>query len=170
MTPLGHLAIGYLLYVVLGRRYSMWAILFGAILPDVDAIMLATPYFEQFHRGPTHSIFFLVLTALLLRRVLSAAGVFLGGMSHLIIDTLGDNWPYNGVGIAWLWPLTNERLNFGFLINVTSHPSWSGTQAFLLGVIADMPVALLALYVLSKSRGDKKKIQNLVKRVLTAAK
>lgn len=91
-----------------------------SILPDADVLSfkLGIPYASQWgHRGFMHSIFFALCIAVLsvfFHRILksSPVKVFLtvlfSALSHSLLDALTDG----GLGVALLWPFSDERLFF----------------------------------------------------------
>ncbi|CAA9565284.1 MAG: hypothetical protein AVDCRST_MAG86-996 [uncultured Truepera sp.] len=131
MTPLGHLAVSYSAGKPLSRplRVSLPHLVLGGVAPDIDFLLLPFSSFNTLHRSLTHNLFFVVATALLfaLWRSASASVFFsalLGGCGHLLIDSLFDSNPSNGVGVALLWPLSQ---GFFSPFNLTPGvcPSWS---------------------------------------------
>jgi inner membrane protein len=87
-----------------------------SLLPDVDvvAFRLGIPYSAPFgHRGATHSLPFAALVTAVIwvvcsaralpRRVAVACGIVLA--THGLLDAFTDG----GLGIALLWPFSNQR-------------------------------------------------------------
>lgn len=115
--PLPILALG----LALGSRRIpprlLLAGLFFACLPDADmlAFKLGIAYADAFgHRGFSHSLLFAGLCGLAAAlgcRWLGCgplkAGLWIGlaTLSHSLLDALTDG----GLGVAWLWPLSQER-------------------------------------------------------------
>jgi inner membrane protein len=97
-----------------------WLALFCAILPDFDVIgfRFGVQYADWLgHRGFSHSLPFAAFCAglaalaapvLRCRRALAAAVVFLAVASHILLDALTSG----GLGVAALWPFSNERFFF----------------------------------------------------------
>ena len=93
-----------------------------ALLPDVDGIAfrLGSPYSSPFgHRGFSHSLVVAAALAALvvpLARALHArpvavfAFLFVAMASHGVLDACTDA----GLGVAFLWPWSNERIFFDF--------------------------------------------------------
>ena len=93
-----------------------------ALLPDVDGIAfrLGIPYASPFgHRGFSHSLvvaaFFAALAvpfarAFNARPIAVFAFLFVAMASHGVLDACTDA----GLGVAFLWPWSNERIFFGF--------------------------------------------------------
>jgi membrane-bound metal-dependent hydrolase YbcI (DUF457 family) len=110
MTPLGHIAISHLV----GRTAKFWLlplVVLGSLLPDIDALFLFFPWFNEFHRTVTHSLVFAAgasgLAALLSpqgKRLATAASLFLGLLTHLLADSVMDSNPSNGTGVMLWWP------------------------------------------------------------------
>lgn len=124
MASIGHVAVG----MAVGRyeaglssrgRLAASMLLFSALamLPDADVIAfkLGIPYSAPWgHRGATHSLVFAALVALgvtglarLLRLSPWRTGLLalLAVASHGLLDSLTDG----GLGVALLWPFSNER-------------------------------------------------------------
>ncbi len=104
---------------VINSRLFVLSLLFS-ILPDADVLSfkLGIPYASQWgHRGFMHSVFFALCMAVLsafFYRILksSPAKVFLAilfsSVSHSLLDAMTDG----GLGVALLWPFSEERLFF----------------------------------------------------------
>lgn len=96
-----------------GRRAWKPMVAFAAfaLLPDADVIgfALKIPYAAPWgHRGASHSLGFAALLSLLSLLLVSrktAAILFATLTSHGLLDALTDG----GLGIALLWPFSNER-------------------------------------------------------------
>ncbi|PIN69168.1 hypothetical protein COV93_06595 [Candidatus Woesearchaeota archaeon CG11_big_fil_rev_8_21_14_0_20_43_8] len=118
MTPLGHLLFGYLFFLVLSKIYSRLSLsefLFGALLPDIDALLLITGGYFLYHGMFTHSVFFLLFVAIIFGIRFSSVSIFAGGMLHLVIDmVLADTNPLNGLGMRLLWPLSGVQFYLGW--------------------------------------------------------
>lgn len=131
-----------------------------ALLPDVDGItfQLGIPYSSPFgHRGASHSLVVAAILAALVvpfARALHArptavfAFLFVAIASHGVLDACTDA----GLGVAFLWPWSNERIFFGFRPIEASPVSarrflsvrgWEVLQSELIWVW--MPLLLLAL-------------------------
>jgi len=102
------------------RRYPVrlfWLAVFCAMLPDLDVISfrLGVRYEELFgHRGFSHSILFAALCGLLAygvapwlkcRRWVAGVVIFLAVASHIALDAMTSG----GLGVAALWPFSDER-------------------------------------------------------------
>jgi inner membrane protein len=125
-SAFSHIAIPIVLYVagrdraISFRLFALGAIL--SVLPDADVIAFSfgIPYASPWgHRGFTHSLFFAAALALfftlykdLLRS--SRPSIFLVAFvscaSHALLDALTNG----GLGVALLWPLSEERFFFPF--------------------------------------------------------
>ena len=93
-----------------------------ALLPDVDGIgfALGIPYASPFgHRGALHSLLVAAVCAALLVPFARALGakplvvfgfLFIAMASHGVLDACTDA----GLGVAFLWPWSNERFLFAF--------------------------------------------------------
>lgn len=99
-------------------RRAPWLCAAAAVLPDADVVMHAfVPYSHALgHRGAFHSpAFYLCATWLLTRgkhargqRLTVAAALWGALVSHSLLDMLTDG----GLGVAMLWPLSEERFFF----------------------------------------------------------
>jgi inner membrane protein len=120
-TPFTHPAVPLAIAVGLGRRtvpprLAVAGVL-ASVLPDVDvvAFRLGIPYSDAFgHRGATHSLAFALLVALAATafhgkldasRRATFGLVLAAAASHPILDALTNG----GLGVALLWPLSDER-------------------------------------------------------------
>jgi len=120
-TVLTHPALPLAIGLGLGRDIIAPRLLVAgvaaSILPDLDvlAFRLGVPYSSPLaHRGLSHSLFFAALVALLgagghrlLKTRSSTAFLFLlaATASHGMLDAFTNG----GLGITFLWPLSNER-------------------------------------------------------------
>ena len=123
-TILTHPAVPLAIAVGLGSGIITPRLLFAgilaSILPDLDVITLhlRLPYAHDYgHRGASHSFLFAFLVALLgaaaskcfQSSTLRTIGfLFAAGASHGILDGLTNG----GLGIAFFWPFSNDRLFF----------------------------------------------------------
>lgn len=142
---------------IVSRRLIFLAA-FCAILPDVDVIgfQLGIAYASQWgHRGFTHSIGFAIVLALAAmsfsRQLKSRAWVvfmlvFVATLSHPLLDMLTSG----GLGVAFYWPYSNERVFFDYrpiavspigIANFFSARGWRVIQSELLWVW--LPSAIL---------------------------
>ena len=130
-----HAAFGYQLRnIIPNQKRLLPSVIFGAILPDLDAIIVTISYFfypishfkQLFHRSFFHS-FFTIIAVYLLFAILSewkrypsfksiGKGIALGMLSHIILDTFF--WFQE---IQFLWPLPMEPFN---LWSLWETPDW----------------------------------------------
>ena len=167
MASIGHVAVGLAaarLFVNRpGRRGELPAAMVAftalSLLPDADvvAFWLRIPYSAPFgHRGASHSFVAAAAVGLLaglaarplgqrfLRTALFSAAVV---ASHGLLDTLTDG----GLGIALLWPFSNERffapwrpipvapIGMGFL-------SERGMRVAMAELVYSIPLAVYAFW------------------------
>jgi inner membrane protein len=120
-TVFSHIAVPLALRAGLGGRAIPRPLVFAgmaaSVIPDLDVIgyHMGVAYGSQFgHRGATHSIAFSLamgavaaLFSARLRAKRSFAFLFVAacGASHGLLDSLTDG----GSGIAFWWPLSDER-------------------------------------------------------------
>lgn len=97
-----------------GTNYNPWWGAVGGGFMDIDVVLSQFGYVP--HRGVVHTPAMLVsviaVTYLLGARHGALVGLWVGGMTHLVMDTL-TVW-----GIMWLWPLT--RTSFGIEAHLNS--------------------------------------------------
>jgi inner membrane protein len=121
MPSVGHIAVGLAARRVARTGFApgAWtALLVGlSLLPDADvvAFALGIPYAAPFgHRGASHSLVFAALVGGACAAVAAAHGrprmavglvATLVVASHGLLDTMTDG----GLGVALLWPFSNER-------------------------------------------------------------
>jgi membrane-bound metal-dependent hydrolase YbcI (DUF457 family) len=148
MTPLGHAATAYAAGRAIPRGVPIAAVI-GGIAPDVDFVLLPFSFFNEIHRVATHNVFFIVVVASV------AAGVFhrdrflvflcalMGGALHLFIDSILDNNPTNGIGVALFWPMEGTMFSPFNLAGVEEvAPAWDGVSS-----LARIPWRALAIEV-----------------------
>jgi inner membrane protein len=120
-TPFTHAVVPFGIAAALGReRIPLRLTGAGAlasILPDVDVIAfrLGIPYADAFgHRGASHSLTFALAVALIAAALHERLGatrraafalVLAAAASHPLLDALTDG----GLGVALLWPFSNDR-------------------------------------------------------------
>jgi inner membrane protein len=120
-TVFTHPAVPLALAAGLGRSAVSGRLLAAGVaacaLPDLDvaAFRLGIPYAAEFgHRGFSHSLAFALFAAIAgacLFRWLNSTFqrsfwfIFIAGVSHSVLDALTNG----GLGIAFLWPWSNER-------------------------------------------------------------
>lgn len=164
MTPCGHIAVAYLAGKS-SRKIVMPAILIGGILPDIDFVLLPFPWFNQFHRGFSHSLVFIGVFALLAGLVSlpgqkwhTALSLFFGGLLHLLVDACLDTNPSNGIGVAFFWPFSEECFSPIHLLQAkeTQQLNWEQPVQFLRSslwlILLEIPFYLIAggVYVKEK--------------------
>lgn len=115
--PLPLLAVGLALGARVIPPRLLLAGLFCTLLPDADvlAFKLGIAYADAFgHRGFSHSLLFAGSCGLLAAcacRLLgcgpfkAAAWIALASASHSLLDAVTDG----GLGVAWLWPWSEQR-------------------------------------------------------------
>ncbi|MDS0300829.1 metal-dependent hydrolase [Halogeometricum sp. S1BR25-6] len=122
-----HAAVGYALVVAFTDRPPRAGVV-GAVLPDVDLLFPLAWAFPLNHRGLTHTLAFaaavVALVAAARRPRWSAGAAALGLSSHLLVDSFTKS------GVAWLYPLTTERVG----VAASIHSGWGA--ALLWGVVA----------------------------------
>jgi membrane-bound metal-dependent hydrolase YbcI (DUF457 family) len=169
VTPLGHAAVAYASSalqwrpaIALRSRTVVAALVVGGVVPDIDFALFWHPGFNEFHRIVTHNLAFVAVAAAVGWALAKwrgwdaasvAAGLVVGGLLHLLVDSVMDGNPSNGVGVALLWPFSDRTFSPFNIIPISSDPpSWRELHrmipAVLYGVMFELPfyVAALALY------------------------
>ncbi|MEW6601554.1 MAG: metal-dependent hydrolase [Nitrospirota bacterium] len=156
MSPIGHLTISYVSSRTFFRNLSLTALLVGGVLPDIDFLFLFFKWFNQAHRVVSHNLLF-ILTASLFAAAVSdkgqkkAAGLSLlaGGMLHLMIDSVMDINPTNGIGIALFWPFSDKFFSpFNILNPSLNLAGWSNpmgmVRTLIPGLLYEIPFYIIA--------------------------
>ncbi len=131
-------------------------------MPDIDFLFVFFDWFNHVHRVVTHNIFF-VLIASLLTAALAAKGnkkvtgfsLFFGGILHLMIDSFMDNNPTNGIGIALLWPLSDNFFSpFNLFYASLNAPGWNEPFRMIRTLIPcllyEVPFYIAAMFLFLK--------------------
>jgi membrane-bound metal-dependent hydrolase YbcI (DUF457 family) len=116
MFAVGHIAIGYLIAKIICRVFNLDlnlpAILTFSLLPDIDLVVPGL-----LHRGPTHSILFILLISIALLAYLSKPSLpYIAALSthSLIGDVITDG------GVQLLWPFSKEWIQYSYSVTMTS--------------------------------------------------
>ena len=128
MLPPGHLSIAS----IAGRLLpwvSLPATLVGGLLPDIDICLVFWPHFNQIHRVVTHNLLFIFVTAGLagigMGRPKVFMGMLLGELLHVLLDACFDTNPSNGIGVALLWPFSDQPFSpFNLLTPPATPATW----------------------------------------------
>jgi len=123
-TIISHAAVPLVIGLGLGRnvvpRPLLVAGIVASMLPDLDvlAFRFGIAYSDPLgHRGFSHSLFFAMIMAAVaslfhrrlgVSRFTAFAFVLIAGASHGLLDMLTNG----GLGVAYFWPLTDERFFF----------------------------------------------------------
>lgn len=161
MTPFGHLSASY----ISGRSIkliSIPAVISGGILPDIDFLFVFFPFFNDLHRIVTHNLLFLILVSLagfILsgRKIHIPVSLLLGGAIHLLIDSVMDNNPTNGIGVALLWPFWNDVYSPFNVLRVLEHSSgWHDPagmiKALLPAIMYESPFYFISAFLYFRNR------------------
>ena len=163
MATVGHLVAGLVAARVRrppdGFSGTAWvgSLLALSFLPDADVVAfpLGIPYAAPFgHRGAAHSLVFAALCALLLalavprlRRPGLGLLMFAVVASHGLLDAFTDG----GLGVAFLWPFSNERFFAPWRpipvapIGARLFTAW-GLEVVLVELLIFLPVVPLAFW------------------------
>ncbi len=154
MTILGHGSVSYIT-ARLTPKTILPACIIGGIIPDIDFLFILFPFFNDIHRVVTHNIFFVVFVASLVCMFFSSERLkawlcaFGCGMLHLLVDSMLDQNPTNGLGVALFWPWTDWMFCPINLVAVDPHSEgWSNLTRSLLKlwiiVLYEVPFYMLA--------------------------
>lgn len=146
MTPLGHIAIGVVAGHAWPRAARVWApgaVAIGAVLPDIDFVLVWSSHFNAWHRVITHNLLFVIASSLLLAIPLArragvgvlamATALCVGGLSHLLVDACIDANASNGIGVALWWPFDARMVSPFDLVTPSTDPRGWGDP---LGAVA----------------------------------
>ena len=108
MLAIGHFGLGYLLGTACAKlvntRLNLALLFTVSILPDFDLL------FSRFivHRGPTHSLFFLLLVSLPFFVVYKKSVIpyFVALLSHSLIGDI-----YGSMGVQLFWPFSRQWIH-----------------------------------------------------------
>lgn len=157
MTPLGHLAIGYLVSHIEReevRQTRLAGYLIGSVWPDMDFMLVPLSSRLYAHRVPTHSITAAVFAGFATRHALDFWPVFWGTVFHSAADDLWGSGDLPGVG--WLFPLCTRRIS---LLPTIRWPERVGGRAIPRRLSAilfgEFPLIAAALFVWLLKRSDR---------------
>lgn len=160
VTPVGHAAFSYMVAAGLRRvlAISVVGVVVGGVLPDIDFAVVWAPGFNAWHRVVTHNLLVCAVAAVVAAglggwrwgragALALGAGVGLGALGHLVVDSMMDTNPSNGIGVAWLWPWSERAsspYNLMELLPVQPNPAgWGDLQRMatnvLAGVVWELP-------------------------------
>ena len=162
MTPLGHAAASTLLSP--RERLPVWPLILAGVAPDVDYLFVWAPQFNALHRVVTHNLLFVLIVAGLCaalwpraqsRRAMIFAAAVLGGLAHLLVDACMDTNPTNGLGVAWLWPLSEAFFSPFNLMRLEPNPAGWGdplvaARGVIRGLVFEVPLWLGAAWLWRK--------------------
>ena len=161
MASLAHIAVGAGAGKLDGRKHAWIAYSVLSMLPDADVIafVLGIPYEAPFgHRGASHSLFVAIVIGLVLglldRRTRTMLLCLLVCCSHALLDTLTDG----GLGIALLWPFSNERFFAPFqpIPVAPIGPAFFSTRGLWCLVVEAAITAPIWLWLINSRRTDQR--------------
>ncbi len=155
MTPAGHFSASY----ITGKSssyFSLPAIVMGGVLPDIDFIFLFFDWFNQVHRLISHNLLFIILASFI-AAALGATGrkgtiglsLFMGAFMHLMIDSVMDNNPSNGLGIALMWPFSETFFSPFNLLELSANPSGWNEPLKMIKTLVPSLLFEIPLYVMA---------------------
>lgn len=137
----------------------------GGLAPDADFVLIAFPFFNDVHRVLTHNVFFVAAVALLAAAIVKdrkgahALAALMCGLLHLFIDSVMDDNPTNGLGVALFWPLSGDMFQpFNVLAVDWDSQGWrdraAAVRKMAVPLLMELPFALAAAYLWRRdSRG-----------------
>jgi len=140
------------------KNISLSAVLIGAVLPDLDFIFIFLEWFNQVHRIVSHNLLYVVLFSIIGamaapagRKKAVGMGLLTGGIMHLFVDSIMDNNPSNGEGIALFWPFYAGSVSPFNLLELQSEATWQEPlkmiPVMLPVFLYELPFYLVALFL-----------------------
>ena len=170
MTPLGHLATSYLIGKS-NKKIVISSIILGGLAPDLDLILIPFKHYNDYHRILTHNLLFVLGFSFILVIInkkhngwLVLLSSIIGGLLHLFIDSIIDNNPSNGIGIAWLWPFSDRVLSPFNLISEKYYKLegwdnfWKMAKHSLRILYFEIPFILISIIIIVTNNLIKKKV------------
>lgn len=162
MDPVTHIITGIAVSKVMGVQMSITdpvftAVVLGSVFPDTDILLQKWGHYVYLknHRGFTHSIIGILLSALLLTVLLGLiykdfsyfkilVGILIGMLSHIFLDL------QNSYGAKFLWPFYKKKITVSlFIVFDPIYLSLILSFIFIVNLDASMMVvSLLISYVL----------------------
>lgn len=144
LYPIGHVAVGYFVSMIISRirgdNPKLFFIVFFSLLPDLDFL-----FPDLGHRGPTHSLFvIIVFLFLVILRFKDMLPYFFAFASHSLIGDLFTNG-----GVQLFWPVTSDRVNVGLTLNMGSR------FEIMLEIILFSLMCVALVYSSSKAESNK---------------
>ena len=142
------------------RNISLPSIIIGGLLPDIDFIFIFFDWFNQYHHVITHNLLFISAAAFAGAVVVSGRAkkrvgfsLLLGSLLHLAVDSIMDNNPSNGTGVALLWPFYGEPLSpFNLLTPSGIERGWKDPvkmiRPMLSVMLYELPLYTISVFVL----------------------
>jgi len=173
MDPITHGVIGVAVSKIAGNEISIYnaatvSMVIGSVFPDIDIVFQKWGDYAYLknHRGLTHSILGLTISASFLSVVLSfiyrGTAIYelflwalLGGVTHSCFDLL------NSYGAKLLWPFCNKKFSLGilnsfdplFLMGLVGYiisPGWLKNASLIL-FVSYIALRVLMKWVVSKN-------------------
>jgi membrane-bound metal-dependent hydrolase YbcI (DUF457 family) len=164
MTPLGHLSVGYIIGQT-NKRIIISYVCLGSILPDIDFILIGFRWFNEVHRKWTHNLLFAIVISIGLcifqkknNKYLVAFSLLSGILLHIFIDSIMDNNPSNGIGVALFWPFSQVFFSpFNLFAEKSLSFTWQTPSIFIynaifLVMLVEVPFWFLAGYIFYRKR------------------
>lgn len=164
MTPLGHAAVGFSSQL-LDRRLSWRGLVVGAVILDIDFALFWSPHFNAIHRVITHNLLFVAILGLLAwvvgdrcRGGVVSFSVVLGALTHLLVDSMLDGNPSNGIGVALFYPWSMRSFSPINLVQIEPDPpTWNELDrmipAVLRGMAFEVPFCVISAVLIWRRWG-----------------
>jgi membrane-bound metal-dependent hydrolase YbcI (DUF457 family) len=142
----------------------------GGVLVDIDFLLLPFPFFNAVHRVATHNLLFVAVLAVIgffvarVRPWVVALSVALGGLLHLFLDSILDDNPSNGIGVALFWPFSQRVVSpFNLIPPEPNAVGWTDLGHVLQGLgrdlLLELPFIVLAGVLLLVQTGRKLRVE-----------
>ncbi len=164
MTPLGHASISIITKKFF-KQLNLKYLVTGGIIPDIDFILLWHNEFNSIHRVISHNIFFMLFLILFIwliekNKIVISLSFLIGFMLHLLIDSILDTNPSNGIGVAILYPVSDfmfSPINLGhaFKANTTWAEISNHIKGSLLVTVIEIPFWIYSLIIINREHRAK---------------
>lgn len=164
MTPIGHTAISYIAGNTF-KKLNIPFLIIGGVLPDIDFVFVFASFFNQIHRLWTHNLAFGLVACLVLslfkiqNKPIKILSLAIGILLHLLIDSMLDSNPSNGIGVAIFYPFSNYYFSPINLSLIEPKTTWQNLPAMLWQTAKlfyiEIPVCVIAVVMFWKGKFNK---------------
>lgn len=172
MTPIGHISVSYIAGG-LSKKIYIPAVITGGLIVDIDFIFIAFPWFNEMHRVVTHNLFFILIISFFgsillwknIRRMNIFISILIGGLLHLLVDSIMDSNPSNGIGVAAFWPISDMMFSpFNIFSKIMNETGWKNSmnqlKIIIYGLLIEIPFYAGAFLLLYKRKIKKSFFNN----------